>query len=303
MSLAIKTNKLMNILENIESQVNHIETLKTQVLQAKKIQLHSGMEGFESPEAFGVYKHTGGKPLGVVGSQFEPMNLQLFLDAIEHSVLNSGIDLDLTKLTYNEYYGGSKIAFRLPYKKYEIQSPMVGDTLETALEFRTGFDGKTKMSLGFYSLRLWCANGAKNWKKDVDLAMKNTQGNVSKIAYFTNEIVKAAAMTESHVQLLNNATLKSIKQADIDKFMTELTGYDVKEYNDLNTRKRNILDAINQSVAIEMQNTGANLFSLLQGVTRYTTHNLAGGDIESILYARANDLNTKAHELVFAELN
>lgn len=294
---------MTNFLETLETQANHIETLKTQVLQAKKIKLHSGIEGFDSPEAFGIYKHTGGKPLGVVGSQFEPMNLQLFLDAIQHSVLNSGIDLDLTKLTYNEYYGGSKIAFRLPYKKYEIKTPMVGDTLETSLEFRTGFDGKTKMSLGFYSLRLWCANGAKNWKKDVDLAMKNTQGNVSKIAYFTNEIVKAAAMTESHVELLNNAALKSIRQADIDKFMTDLTGYNVKEYNDLTTRKRNILDAINQSVAIEMQNTGNNLFSLLQGVTRYTTHNLAEGNIESILYARANDLNTKAHELVFAELN
>lgn len=292
-----------NLLSNIESQMNHIENLKTQVLQAKKIQLHSGIEGFESPEAYGIYKHTGGKPLGVVGSTFEPMNLQLFLDCIQHSVLSSGIDLDLTKLTYNEYYNGSKISFRIPFKKYELKTPMVGDTLETALEFRTGFDGKTKMSLGFYSLRLWCSNGAKNWRKDVDLAMKNTQGNVSKIAYFTSEIVKAAAMTESHVELLNNAALKSIKQSDIDKFMTELTGYNVKEYNDLNTRKRNILDAINQSVAIEMKNTGNNLFSLLQGVTRYTTHNLAEGNIESILYARANDLNTKAHELVYAELN
>lgn len=293
----------MNYLETLETQANHIEKLKTQVLQAKKIQLHTGLDGFNSPEAFGVYKHTGGKPLGVVGSQFEPMNLQLFLDAIEHSVLNSGIDLDLTKLTYNEYYGGSKIAFRLPFKKYEIASPMVGDVLETALEFRTGFDGKTKMSLGFYSFRMWCANGAKNWRKDVDLAMKNTQGNVSKIAYFTNEIVKAAMMTESHVEMLNTAVKKPILQADINKFMTELTGYNVAEYNDLTSRKRNILDSINQAVAIEMQNTGANLFSLLQGVTRYTTHNIAKGDIESILYARSNDLNTKAHELVYAELN
>ena len=294
---------MTNFLETLETQANHIETLKTEVLQAKKIKLHTGLEGFNSPDAYGIYKHTGGDALGVVGNNFQPMDLQLFLDAIQHSVLNSGIDLDLTKLTYNEYYGGSKIAFRLPYKKYEIKTPMVGDTLETSLEFRTGFDGKTKMSLGFYSLRLWCANGAKNWRKDVDLAMKNTQGNVSKIAYFTNEIVKAAAMTESHVELLNNAALKSIRQADIDKFMTDLTGYNVAEYNDLTTRKRNILDAINQSVAIEMQNTGNNLFSLLQGVTRYTTHNLAEGDIESILYARANDLNTKAHELVYAELN
>lgn len=293
----------MNVLETIESQANHIETLKSQVLQAKKIQLHSGMAGFNSPDAYGIYKHTGGDVLGVVGKDFSPMDLQLFLDAIEYSVLNSGLDLDLNKLTYNEYYGGAKIAFRLPMKKYEIATPMVGDVLETSLEFRTGFDGKTKMSLGFYSLRLWCANGAKNWRKDVDLAMKNTQGNTSKIAYFTNEIVKVAAMTEQHVQMLNKAALKQVKQSEIDAFMTELTGYNVAEYNDLTTRKRNILDAINEAVAIEMQNTGANLFSLLQGVTRYTTHNVAEGDMAKILYARANELNTKAHELVHAELN
>ena len=292
-----------NVLEAIETQANHIENLKTQVLQAKKIQLHTGLEGFNSPEAFGIYKHTGGNALGVVGNQFEPMDLHLFLDSIQHSVLNSGIDLDLTKLTYNEYYGGSKIAFRLPFKKYEIKTPMVGDVLETAMEFRTGFDGKTKMSLGFYSLRLFCANGAKNWRKDVDVAMKNTQGNVSKIAYFASEIIKVAAMTEQHVEMLNTAALKQIKQADINRFITELTGHDVAEYNEMKTRTRNIVDSINEAVAIEMQNTGTTLFSLLQGVTRYTTHNIAGGEIEKILYSRANDINARAHELVYAELN
>ena len=30
-------------------------------------------------------------------------------------------DVDLTKLTYNEYYDGSKIVFRLPLKKYELK--------------------------------------------------------------------------------------------------------------------------------------------------------------------------------------
>ena len=180
---------------------------------------------------------------------------------------------------------------------------MKGDTLETSLEFRTGFDGKTKMSLGFYSLRLWCSNGAKNWQKDVDLAMKNTTGNQAKLLTFTNEIIKVIDMTQNHIALLNTAALKSVTQAQIDAFISELTGYNVAEYKDLTTRKRNILDAINGAVAIEMQNTGANLFSLLQGVTRYTTHNLAGGQMEDILYARANDLNTTAHRLVYAELN
>ena len=293
----------MNYLETLETQANHIETLKSQVLQAKKIQLHSGIEGFDSPKAFGMYKHTGGNCLGVVGDVFEPTDLQLFLDAIEHSVFASGVDLDISKLTYNEYYGGSKVAFRLPLKKYEIKTPMVGDTLETAIEFRTGFDGKTKMSLGFYSFRLWCANGAKNWQKDVDLSMKNTSSNQAKILTFTNEILKVVSMTENYTKLLDNAALKAITQAKIDTFLTELTGYDVKDYTNLKTRQRNTLDAINGAVAIEVQNTGANLFSLLQGITRYTTHNVAERNMEKILYATANNMNTKAHELVYAELN
>ena len=293
----------MDILTNIEKQTSHISNLKKEVLQAKKIQLHTGLEGFNSPKSFGIYKHTGGEALGVVGDVFEPTDLSLFLDAIEQSVLASGADVDLSKLTYNEYYGGSKVVFRLPLKKYEIETPMKGDTLETSLEFRTGFDVKTKMSLVFYSLRLWCSNGAKNWQKDVDLAMKNTTGNQAKLLTFTNEIIKVIDMTQNHIALLNTAALKSVTQAQIDAFISELTGYNVAEYKDLTTRKRNILDAINGAVAIEMQNTGANLFSLLQGVTRYTTHNLAGGQMEDILYARANDLNTTAHRLVYAELN
>jgi hypothetical protein len=293
----------MNILETIEKQNNHIANLKSQVLQAKKIQLHSGLQGFESPNAFGIYKHTGGKSLGVVGNDFEPMDLQLYLDAIEHSVLNSGLDLDLTKLQYIEHLNGAKVSFKIPFKKYELQTPMVGDTLETALEFRTGFDGKTKMSLGFYSLRLWCANGAKNWEKDVEISLKNTKGNTTKITYFASEIIKAASMTEQHVRLLNKAALKAVKQAEIDFFIEQLTGYNLEEYEEMKTKSRKIVDKISECVAIEMQNTGDNLFSLLQGVTRYTTHELAENNIEKILYATPAKYNETAHKLTYQLLN
>jgi hypothetical protein len=290
-------------LNSINSQFNALSAVRSQLFEAKKIQLHSGIEGFNSPNVYGIYKNTGGNALGVVGDVFEPTNLNLFLDSIERSVLNSNLDVDLSKLTFNEYNGGSKVVFRLPYKKYEIKTPMVGDTLETNLEFRTGFDGKTKMSLGFYSLRLWCANGAKNWKKDVDLSMKNTLKNQAKLMYFSNELLTATNMIDSQVAFLNKAVNVQVNQSTIDKFLTELTGYDVKAYKDLSTKSRNILDSINNSVAIEMQNTGANAFSLLQGITRYTTHNLADGNMEKILYASASSMNENAHKLIFSQVN
>jgi hypothetical protein len=294
---------MSNLLNSIENSGAHIENLKTQVIKAKKVQLHSGLQGFESPDSFGVYRNNGGAPLGVVGKQFEPCNLELFLDAIQHSVLSSGIDCDLTKLEYKEYYGGSKVGFKLPYKTFEIATPMVGDILQTSLDFRTGFDGKTKMSIGFSSLRLFCTNGAKNWKKDIELCLKNTTNNQAKMLTFTNEVVKAANETENYVQFMNMASLKSIKQSQIDAFLATLTGYSVKEYSDLTTRKRNILDSINRAIAIEVQNTSATYFSLLQGITRYTTHELAKGDMDSVMYGHASQMNERAHQLIFAELN
>lgn len=294
---------MQNLLEVIENSGSHIENLKTQVIKAKKIQLHTGLEGFNSPESFGIYRNTGGDALGVVGSQFQPCDLELFLDAIQLSVLESGMDLDLTKLEYTEYCNGAKVGFKLPYKNFEIKTPMVGDAIETNLEFRTGFDGKTKMSIGFYSWRLFCSNGAKNYKKDVDLSLKNTINNQAKLMTFTNEIITAANEVENYVNLLNMSALKSIKQSDIDNFLTKLTGYSVKEYSELTTRKRNILDKINQAIEIERQNTGTSYFSLLQGITRYTTHELAKNDIDSILFSSANQMNETAHQLVFASLN
>lgn len=296
-------NTMSNLLNSIENGGAHIESLKSKVIKAKKIQLVCPLEGFESPDSFGIYRNTGGKALGVVGKVFEPTDLELFLDAIHHSVLSSGIDLDITKLEYREYYGGSKVSFVLPYKKYEIQSPMVGDTLETKLCFGTGFDGKTCANLNFSALRLWCANGAKGYVKDIELEMKNTANNQAKLLYFTNEIIGAVNGVDRYVGLLNNASKKSIKQSQIDEFLIALTGYNTKEKNELTTRKRNILDSINRAITIEIQNTGASYFSLLQGITRYTTHDLAKGDEEALLFAHASKMSDKAHQLVFAELN
>jgi len=290
----------MNVLENIENGAAHIANLKTQVLRAKKIQLHSGLEGFESPESFGVYKNTGGKALGVVGSTFEPCDLELFTESIYQSILKSGLDLDVSKIQYQEFFGGSKVSFDIPYKNYEIQSPMVGDTLKTKLNFKTGFDGKTKMSIGFYSYRIWCKNRAGNWTKDVELSMKNTKGNAEKVMFFVNEIIRAASMADNYVLGLNELVKKPIVQSDIDNFLTELTGYSVKDYTILKTKQRNILDRINERIAIETNNTGKNMFSLLQGITNYTTHVLAKGNEESILYATSAKMNADAHKLAFA---
>jgi hypothetical protein len=287
----------MNILDSISNEFTNIEGIRNRLIQPKKIQLHSGIDGFDSPQTYGIYRHTGGLPLGVVGKIFEPMNLDLFLTSIVESAIAAG--LDLSKLTYNEYCEGSKIVFDLQLQNFDIPSPMVGDTLATKLQFKTGFDGLTKVSLGFYAYRLWCANGAKSWKKDIDLSYKNTANNHAKSMLYTHEITKAISNVKDYQNSLATLLKTPVTSKQVDTFYHNLTGVTLAEAKEISTRKRNIMDAINNSVAIEMQNTGANLFSLLQGATRYTTHEAANGSEEKLMYASAAKTSDLAHQLIF----
>jgi len=291
----------MEILNSIQNEFSNIEKIRNSMIVAKKIQLHSGIDGYDSPQAYGIYRNNGGQPLGVVGKDFEPMDLNIFLDVIIQSCVQA--DLDMSKLSYKEYANGSKVIFELPLKQYQIATPMLGDTLATKLQFKTGFDGLTKVSLGFYAYRLWCSNGAKGWRKDIDLSFKNTYGNKGKIALFTNEIISTISNVEKYTSDLGKLTKIAVTQKDIDIFFKKLTGNSLADDKELTTRKRNILDKINQSVAIEMQNTGANMFSLLQGITRYTTHEMANASEEKLMFTAAAKYSDKAHELAFEYLN
>ncbi len=284
------------MLEKFENQNTKIESIRSGMIQPKKIQLHSGIEGFDSPDAFGIYRHTGGQALGVVGKVFQPMDLNVLLDSIVLSVsecCESEIDIEILK--YNEYKGGSRVVFEMPLRAtQEIKgSPMVGDIVSSSIMVQTGFDGYTKTSVSFISYRLWCTNGATR-KSAIDVSFKNTTNNHSKVFYLTNELITCIKDVEGYVEQLGTFVKKQVKQSEIDAYLTKVTGYNVKDYADLTTRKRNILDKINQSVAIEMQNTGNNLFSLYNGITRYTTHDLAGGSTEELLYSNASKINASA---------
>lgn len=290
--------KQMEILKQIENQFSNIDEIKGQLIRPKKIQLHTGIEGFESPKTYGIYRHNGGKPLGVVGDQFEPANLELFLDTIVQSIVDCGSGLDLSKLNYAEYCGGSKVMFDLPIKDIIVKSPQKGDVTKVSLKFSTGFDGKTKFKLSYSIFRIWCSNGCGRWESSIELAFKNTISAQAKMLLFCSEIFKAIESVENYEHTLNRLVNVPITKAQIDEYLTKVTGYSVSEYADLAKKSRNILDKINESVLIEMDNTGKNAYSLLQGITRYTSHEMASVESfeEDILFnPRINKMSQLAH--------
>lgn len=288
-------------LQSIQSEMNHLEAVRSQLFEVKKLQLHTGLEGFNSPESYATYKSTGGNALGTVGRVFEPIDLSVLFDSLTSSLTECGNSIDASTLKFTEYKEGARVQFEVSLGQQEIKgSPMVGDVVKQNIILRTGFDGLTKTSLSFSSYRIWCANGAGNWQKDVELSLKNTTNNHVKVMMFCDEILKVQGMADAYIQKLGDLTKKKVGQADLDKFLTKLTGFDVSSYKEQTTKRRNILDRINEAVAIESQNTGWNEFSLLQGITRYTTHDLCGGDAnhEDLYFANAGKMNDMAHALL-----
>lgn len=286
----------------IDQEFNNIDVIRNRMIQPIKVQLHTGMEGFDSPEAFAVYRKSGGKPLGVVGRVFEPPNLNHFLDSIVKSVVECCPDYNLGDLKYTEYKDGSKVSFDLPSKDFEVKSKLIGDSYQTKIHFFTGFDGLTKSSISFSVLRLVCLNGAKSWQKDLELSFKNTLGNAGKLEYFGNQIIQLRHNIDTYKESLNKLAEKTVTQKEIDTFMKSVLGYNQSEYKDLTTRKRNILDKINKSVAIEQRDLGTNLYSLLQGITRYTSHEVVDS-VDDTFFGNAAKLNLDAHHAAFSMLN
>lgn len=287
----------------IDQEFDNIALVRTKLIDPVKLQLHTGLEGFDSPDSYGIYRKTGGQPLGVVGRIYEPPNLHHILDSFVKSASDCCNDnVNLSELKYTEYKGGSKVSIDLPSRVFEVKSKVIGDVFQTKLHLFTGFDGLTKTSLSFSILRLTCLNGAKSWNTELELNFKNTPGNAGKIEYFGDKILEIQYGIDNYRELLNKLAQKQVTQSQINTFMKKVFGYDQSEYNELTTRRRNTLDRINESVAIEQNELGANAYALLQGITHYTSHVLSDS-VEDTFFGTAATINRNAHVAASALLN
>jgi len=287
-----KNYNKMEILE----QTNKLMSLRQSLPEYKLLQLHPGLDGFNSPNSFGVYKTTGGNALGVVGDKFVPTDLKLFFDNIYENIGDT--NLDINTLEFKEYKNGKKISFDIASNDFIVStSPVKGDVYKVKISFQTGFDGLTRMSLNFKTLRLVCLNGMKNWRQDLAINFKNTKGNQKKVLKFTDEIINIQYQIEDYKTKLEQIATKNITQKEANDFYKQLLGYNYDNYNDLHGKSKSILDEINNSVLIESNSLNLTEFALLNGITRYTTH-LKGNKEENYLYGSGMELNTLAHQIL-----
>jgi hypothetical protein len=304
----MNTNELTNLLGSTEK---HLEAIRAKFYEVVKVQLHPNIEGFKSPEQFGIYKTTGGEALSTMGKDFVPMQQIEFLDSIIHTVFECGADLDLETLEFREFKGGRQIEFSIQMQPLSfVNRAGRFDETQNKLTFSTSYDGSKSNTIALYTLRQICTNGMIGWGMESVLKGKNTAGGKNKILTYCDEVVKIVAETKKYNERLQQLDLVKVGKAEIEAFKLKLLGYNkesLAKSEKPETKKQNILDRINESIELEFERTGETLFGLLQGVTHYTNHVANNSttitDEEYIRFYQGAKLNNEAQRLVFAELN
>jgi len=286
----------MEILKNLNSEMNQVEAVRSQLFNVEKIQLVPCKEGFDVPTAFGMYKTTGGEPLGVVGKDFTATQPIALLDGL------LGCGLDLSKMKYSELNGGSKIYFDIPAGKIAFKNIRgIEDVTDVSVRVQTGFDGSTSTSLYIYTHRLVCSNGMKATVTEFKAKFKNTAGNQGKALSLCHDVSKAIDNLTRLEQLYIDMDKITVNQTVIDDYLKAVANIDVKIKDEWSTRKTNMYQDMMNSINLEFNRTGATAYGLLQGVTHYTNHVASGhGSEEFILLNNGAKMNDKAVKFLTA---
>jgi len=198
--------------------------------------------------------------------------------------------MDLSTLSFKEQFGGRRVSFEIELENMHYGDRKVGDIVRRNIQIKTAFDGTMKVSIGSFAYRLWCKNGAVTPIALAVASFKNTIGNVGKAPMIASNIIAASKRDEMFHQNLNEYLNRKVSKTEVSKFILKIMGK--KNMDEVLLAKspvpRELFDAINTDVAIEMANTGRNLFSLVQGITRYSTHTVAGGNRDKIMLGSAN---------------
>ncbi len=263
----------------------NIQEQREKLFEVKKLQLHTGLEGFDAEQAYATFKSTGGASLGIVGKDFTPTQPNFLFDSFT-DCLKDIPQANLDTLSVSNLKDGKRLKISCEVGSYGFTNMKnESDEMLVSINIETGFDGTTSTQLYISTFRLICSNGMRGLTTEKNLSFKNTGGNVGKASFMMQDIVQILNNQNNYLDKFKELSKRKVTKREIDDYIFKVTGIDPRK-DDLGTRSKNILDAINKSVLIEMQDAGENAWALMNSISRYTNHNTKK-NTEDFIYAGA----------------
>jgi hypothetical protein len=183
-------------------------------------------------------------------------------------------------------------------------SKVGSDSITRYITFLDSNDGTSSLSIGIGDICARCTNQFYRFYKSGQNRFRHTATIEEAIKSIPMMIEDALLESMRQIEMYNKFVSTKCSRELAHKMVNELLGFDrlTVEGLDKSTRSANIMNSIYDDIHTEFNQVGENLWGLLGGITRFTTHNIASpkrtnGALETLICGSGYNMNQKAMEL------
>ena len=238
-----------------------------------------------------IVRNDNEEVLSVMKKSYRPLHNGEFKERVSRLADISGFELT----GFNEFKEGAKV---LAFLKNNQEVTKIGNhTMDNYMVIGNSFDGSSSFFVGTSTVLIRCQNQFSQIAKMMKVRhTKNSELKMDEIySYFDFYLNNREKMFENFNRFGQVNTNDELREKMVHHVLGIKNSAVISE---LSTRKTNQIAALYNSIAIEEGDLGTNLWSLFNGVTRYTTHELnQKNQTFGSVFGSAATFNDKAYEL------
>jgi hypothetical protein len=248
---------------------------------------------------WGLLNTKTGEVINTVKEGYRVSQNEEVIRMIVEGIKPFGSSLKVTK--GSSINGGRKVFLQL---EIEGTSLVGSDTITRYITFLDSNDGTSSLSIGIGDICARCTNQFYRFYKSGQNRFRHTATIEEAINSIPRIIEGALDESMKQIQIYNSFVSTKCSRELAHKMVNHLLGFDKTTFSstEKGTRSENIMNSLYADINTEFSQVGENLWGLLGGITRFTTHNIASpkrtnGALESLICGSGYNMNQKALEL------
>lgn len=223
---------------------------------------------------------------------------------VQNSELMETLMLLSEKSGYELHRGGFMKNGELVYAQLKTNDLKIGtDLVKGYATAINSHNGTKSFALGNSNVTISCMNTLHMAFKQLEFKIKHTKNMQSKIdllTYQLENVIKQEELVFKKIHRLNEIEIDSKLRDLVLRTFLDVNKND--SLGELSTRKTNIMNDLVHNVEHQTKEKGENLWGLLSGVTRYTTHGIKGTEIENKLSGIYGKKDNLVFDLLTADM-
>jgi hypothetical protein len=294
---------IMDVLKNlgITSAIESVQALKEQCIEVFETTsmifnpIADERGNFNLIEdGYHTVSNANGNIHGKVSKSGSVLQMTDLIDIAYDVSLSEGLNLDFKKANLNYFKDESICTLNIPLGTSKfITANGFQDETKIELFIKTGFGGTACSEVGIYSHRFVCSNGMEVRHGLNYFKAKHTE-KMNELAktFLYKSLPLMMNSVDNFTQNAEKMDRALITNEQIEAFRQSMFNY--KKDDEIKTKKQNMIDAFNNSLAIEQSRAGQTAWTLLQGATNYTNHAHYNSSEEFIITGSGATFNAKA---------